>query len=43
MIREHYDLSMGDQTLFITSIYLVESLDESLVERNSDPDAEKLD
>ena len=36
MIREHYDLSMGDQTLCITSIHLVESLDESLVERNSD-------
>ena len=34
---------MGDQTLCITSIHLVESLDESLVERNSDPDAEKLD
>lgn len=43
LFARHYDLSMGDQTLCITSVHLVESLDESLVERNSDPDAEKLD
>ena len=36
MIGEHYDLSMGDQTLCITSIHLVELLNESLVERNSE-------
>ena len=39
MIREHYDLSVGDQTLCITLIHLVKSLDESLVERSSDRDA----
>lgn len=41
MIREHYDLSVGDQTLCITLIHVVKSLDESLVERSSDREMQR--